>query len=117
MQVRSGQLPRSSLARRNDATQEAVTPPTWKLVIRRTQITLSVLFVSTGSAVASTFVLPFPWGFVDIGATAAFDVLVLIQARLAPPDSSNAPTHGPVSKAGRGSNYGQRSPDRRRRNV
>jgi hypothetical protein len=53
-----------------------------RVTSRQLQATGLLLFVSSGSAVVSTFLVPSPWRFVEIGFAAAFDVLVLAQSRL-----------------------------------
>ena len=51
-----------------------------RLAFRRLQTNVLLLVVSTGSAVVSTFFVPSPWRFVDIGLAAVIDVVVLLQS-------------------------------------
>jgi hypothetical protein len=50
------------------------------LAFRRLQTNVLLLVVSTGSAVVSTFFVPSPWRFVEIGLAAVIDVVVLVQS-------------------------------------
>jgi hypothetical protein len=52
-----------------------------RVTSRQLQATVLLLSVSTGSAVVSTFLVPSPWRFIEIGFATAFDVLVLAQSR------------------------------------